>query len=90
MTGAGLKRYTPQGKTQGGGGFVKDLLRDVIEEGVKGFKSDPLHPKRAIRAAASRAKGAAKRAVKRKAQEEITKISKRALKDIFDPPVPTL
>ena len=79
MMGAGLKRYSPQG----GGGCLKDVLRDLLSEGAKGFKSSWPHPKKAIHNATSRAKGAAKRAAKRKAEEVIHKSAKRALNDIF-------
>ena len=85
MRGAGLKRYS----RQAGGGFIKDVLRDALYEGARGFKSDMSNPRKAIRTAASRAKEAVRKAVKRKAGEVLERNAKRAIRDIFGPPTPT-
>lgn len=88
MRGSGLKRYDPQA----GSGFFKDMLYDAAvtgaRQGWRGFKKDPLNPRKAIRSATSAAKRSIKNSGKRKAKEILERTSKRVIDDIFGKPTP--
>lgn len=80
MRGGGLTRFTPE---QGGGGWMRNITVEGARGFAGGFKGNLSSPRAAFTQGVGGAKTAVRRAVKRKAQEEIKKRAKRAYKDLF-------
>lgn len=81
MRGAGLRRYVPP---QDGGGFIRDVVRDIAGGVKEGIISGYPNPAKAIKRGVAGGRAAAKTSVKRKAEALINQRAKRALNDIFD------
>ena len=81
MRGSGLRRYTPD--PQGGGGWTKEIARDIVSATTQGFQKEVPNWKKGIKRGYAAGKGAATKAVKKKADELVTKRAKRALNDLF-------
>lgn len=77
MRGGSLTHYRPE-PSQGGGGFVKDIVKGAIVDGWKGLNSGRI-PLTCLKGA----KGHIKRGVKRKALNYISTQAKRRLDNIF-------
>lgn len=80
MRGAGLRRYVPP---QDGGGFIRDVVRDIADGVKEGIISGYPNPAKAIKRGVAGGRAAAKTSVKRKAEALINQRAKRALNDIF-------
>ena len=80
MKGGSLSRFKPD--PQDGGGFVQELLKASVREGLKGLKSSHGIRDR-IPKAKEGATRSAKQAVKRKAYEVLDQNIKRKFNDIF-------
>lgn len=77
MRGGSLTRYRPD-PSQGGGGFVRDIVKGAIIDGWKGLNSGRI-PLTNLKGA----KQQIKRGVKRKALNFINTQAKKRLTDIF-------